>query len=135
MKAKTADKGFRDSPDYINAECLSLERERQRLSALKRGEYSHHGYFKPKRIRQYVEHEVNETADLSPPGTWLLDCTRQQANEAIKLNESPVGLIFELDGVYYQTHKNALILPEFTVIRDIQKQKCIFFRNKFYKWI
>jgi hypothetical protein len=114
--------------------CKHSEFEHMRLAALKRGEEAMYGYWKPKGAKFTTEiTESNNTIPVKPYWQYKLDCTYKQANEAIRLKESPVGLFVKFEGVWHNTYKNALKLPSMVFIRDINNRICFFNGKKFIR--
>ena len=138
-RPKDKDLPFRDRPDYVECGRREAERERQRLEAMRKGEYAEYGYFKQKRKTKPLPQLLPDPPDvplMEYIKMYKLDCTRDQANEAISNNESPIGIILcGESGLFWKTPLNALKLPSLTVIPDINYQSCLYWKNWFYKWI
>ncbi len=112
------------------------EQEQRRIEALKRGEEAQYGYFKD---RFKPEPEEQNKGDTKPKTEFIkhykLELTYKQANEAIREGAQTINLILIIGRDYLLTDKNALLIPKFKFIKDINEALCLFTGTKFIKII
>lgn len=112
------------------------EQEQRRIEALKRGENAQYGYFKDS-FKPPPEEQNKGDDDTTPNSNHLsyykLELTYKQANEAIKEGAQTINLIVIIGRDYIQTNKNALLIPKFRIIKDINENFCLFTGNKFLR--
>ena len=119
-----------NSPSYLYWKAAHANKERKRLQAMARGEPAQYGYFKDRTPPPISEPMLNDEPCMEYILEYRLDCTYKEANQAIFDKETPVNLI--IDGSV--TYANALKLPRWTWIRDINGRWCLF-NGLFYKII
>ena len=115
---------------------LHRQKENRRIEALKRNEIAPYGYFQDNFKPEPIEQNKGDTQiDKNNIKYYKLEITYKQANQLINEGATVINTILKIGSQYYLTEKNALTIPRFTFIKDIDNNYCLYTGNKFIKII
>ena len=119
---------------------LQVERAKEvrRWNDLKQGKPAKKGYWKDNNNKP-VQTDAPDTFNDIPPREYLndyrLEVTHRQANQLIKEGAERINMIVNTLNGWKLTYKNALKLPNWHFIKDINGRWCLFKNRYFYKII